>query len=419
MPKIASLHAREIIDSRAEVTVEVELTLASGALGYGQVESGTSIGSYEMHELRDGDLGRLRGRGVQRVVENLNQYLAPQLIGMEFQTQSVFDQYLIGLDGTPRLERYGANGILGCSIAFAGAMARLADVPLYRYFGEGKTIPRPLLTIFNGSKLASFSTDAQEFNIVIKDTPSFAENLRQGTEIYHAVGDLLEQQGFTRKVGDEGGYAVPGATTDQGMTLIVEGTKAAGYSPDQIGIILDEAATNLFTDKRLYHLAHHQGDVEAEYLIKKFTGLLEHYPLMGIEDGLADQDWDNWIELTKRLGSKMMIIGDDVFSTNAVRLDKGHADGVGNALTIKPTQIGTLTGAIDAITEANKLGYTPILSHRSGDTESAYLAHLAVGVSVPFVKFGAPARGERTAKYNELLRIEEMLQSRTDIIATT
>lgn len=409
MPKITGLHAREIIDSRAEVTVEVELTLEGDILGSGQVESGTSIGSYEMHELRDGDLGRLRGRGVQRVVENLNQYLAPQIIGMEFQSQGIFDHYLIGLDGTPRLERYGANGILGCSIAFASAMARKANVPLYRYFGEGKTIPRPLLTMFNGSKLASFSTDAQEFNIVIKDAANFSENLRQGTEIYHAIGNLLDQQGFPRKVGEEGGYAVPGATTDQGMALIIEGTKAAGYSADQIGIILDEAANNLFTDQRQYHLAHHDGDVPAEYLIAKFENLLTKYPFMGIEDGLADQDWDNWIELTKRLGSKMMIIGDDVFSTNAVRLDKGHADGVGNALTIKPTQIGTLTGAIDAITEANKLGYIPILSHRSGDTESAYLAHLAVGVGVPFVKFGAPARGERTAKYNELLRIEEWI----------
>lgn len=410
MPKIASIHAREIIDSRAEPTVEVELAFEEGGQGVSQVPSGASIGSYEMHELRDGDLGRFRGRGVQRVVENINQYLAPQLKGIGFDSQRVFDQYVIGLDGTPSLEKYGSNGILGISVGYALAMADREHIPLYQYFGSGTALPKPFLTIFNGGKLASFSTDAQEFNVIIKRETTYSEALRMGAEIYHAVGHILRSQGFNQKVGDEGGYAVPGATTDQGMSLIMQGVEAAGYTSDMVGIVLDEAANSLFTDAQLYHLAHHDGDVPAEYLINKFEKLRTHFPLVGVEDGLADQDWVNWVALTKRLSPHMMVIGDDIFSTNDVRLRKGHADGIANAITIKPTQIGTLTGAIDAIEEANKLGYVPILSHRSGDTESTYMAHLAVGMKVPYVKFGAPARGERVAKYNELLRIEEMLR---------
>ncbi len=409
MPKIKSIHAREIIDSRADPTVEVELELEGGGRGLGQVSSGASIGSYEMHELRDGDLGRLRGRGVLRAVENINQYLVPSLIDVELTSQKMIDQYLVGLDGTPSLEKYGANGILAISSAFALAMAHRNRTPLHAYFGPGTVLPAPILTIFNGGKLASFSTDTQEFNIVIRGEMPYHEALRIGTEIYHAVGTLLRQRGFNQKVGDEGGYAVPGATTDQGMSLIVQGTEAAGYSKDSIGIMLDEAASNLFTDAQLYHLAHHQGDVPAEYLINKFEKLQAIFPFIGIEDGLADQDWANWITLTERLGSKMMVIGDDIFSTNAIRLRKGAADKIANAIMIKPTQIGTLTGAIEAIEEAKTLGYTPILSHRSGDTEGTLAAHLAVGMSVPYVKFGAPARGERVAKYNELLRIEEQL----------
>ncbi len=330
---------------------------------------------------------------------------------MDFDSQRLFDQHIVGLDGTPSLEKFGANGVLGVSIAFALAVSQRTNVPLYQYFGHGTALPRPILTIFNGGKLASFSTDAQEFNVVIQKDVPYGEALRIGTEIYHAVGRLLHQAGFNQKVGDEGGYAVPGATTDQGMSLIMQGVKSAGYTASDIGIILDEAANNLYTDARLYHLAHHDGDVSAQYLIDKFTKLADNFPLIGVEDGLADQDWANWIELTKRLGSRMMIIGDDIFSTNAIRLRKGADDGIANAIMIKPTQIGTLTGAIDAIEEAKKLGYTPILSHRSGDTESTYLAHFAVGLGVPYVKFGAPVRGERVAKYNELLRIEEMLKT--------
>lgn len=409
MPKVSSIHAREIIDSRAEPTVEVELEFSGGGHGLSQVPSGASIGSYEMHELRDGDLGRLRGRGVQRVVNNINQYLAPQLLNIDFDSQRVFDQHVVGLDGTPSLEKYGSNGVLGISTAFALAMAHRNSVPMYQYFGNGTALPRPILTIFNGGKLASFSTDAQEFNIVIKKDVSYSEALRIGSEIYHAVGRLLSQQGFNQKVGDEGGYAVPGATTDQGMSLIIEGAAEAGFSISDIGIILDEAANNLYTDARLYHLAHHDGDVPAQYLIDKFSKLAENFPLIGVEDGLADQDWHSWVDLTQKLGKRMMIIGDDIFSTNAIRLRKGADDGIANAIMIKPSQIGTLTGAIDAIDEAKKLGYTPILSHRSGDTENTYLAHMAVGLAIPFVKFGAPARGERVAKYNELLRIEELL----------
>jgi len=429
LPTISKIHAREIVDSRGEPTVEVEVEVDGGGFGLAQVESGASIGSYEMHELRDGDMGRLQGRGVTRVVENVNQYLAPQIIGVEFASQRILDQYLTGLDGTPSLERYGANGILGVSRAFAGAWADQDHKPLFRHFAESPerqeinnsqtlSLPKPMFTLFNGGKLASFSTDVQEFNIVMKPDMPFKEALRMGAEIYHAVGDILLERGYDKKLGDEGGYAVPDATTDQGMTLMMEGTERAGYAKETIGIVLDEAANNLFTDARLYHLAHHDGDVPAKYLIDKFEKLLERFPLMGVEDGLADQDWDGWIELSKRLGQRMMIIGDDIFSTNAVRLRKGQGDKIANALTIKPTQIGTLTGAIDAVNEATKLGYTSILSHRSGDTEAAYMAHFAVGYGFPYVKFGAPARGERVAKYNELLRIEEQLEENNQAPST-
>lgn len=422
MSSISSILAREIIDSRGEPTVEVEVVLKSGSRGVSAVESGTSVGSHEMHELRDGDLGRLNGRGVTRVVENINHFLGPQIIGMEFENQREFDQYLIGLDGTPNLEHFGANGVLGVSYGFAIACANENSQPLFQFvrhwFGasqntiDGKfTIPNPMFTIFNGGKLASFSTDTQEFNIVVKKSMPYKEALRIGAEIYHSVGDILKDQSFGKQVGDEGGYAVPGATTDQGMALIMQGAKNAGYSNEDFGIVLDEAANNLFTDERLYHLQHHNGDVPAEYLIAKYEKLLADFPLAGVEDGLADQDWDGWIELTKRLGEKIMVIGDDIFSTNAVRLRKGYEDHIANAVMIKPTQIGTLTGAADAVAEAVKLGYAPILSHRSGDTESAFIAHIAVGFNCPYVKFGAPARGERVAKYNELLRIEEMLES--------
>jgi enolase len=419
MSSINNILAREIIDSRGEPTVEVEITLKSGAKGAAAVESGASIGSYEMHELRDGDLGRLNGRGVTRVVENINHYLSAQIMGMEFESQREFDQYIIGLDGTPNLEHFGSNGILGVSYSYAIACANENREPLFRFaehcFGQNNNkklvIPSPMFTIFNGGKLASFSTDTQEFNVIIKKNLPFSESLRIGAEIYHAVGGILKDQKFGMQVGDEGGYAVPGATTDQAMALIVQGAALAGYTTDDIGIILDEAASNLFTDERLYHLIHHTGDVPSEYLIAKYEKLLTLFPLVGIEDGLADQDWDGWIELTKRVGDKMMVIGDDIFSTNDIRLNKGYTDHIANAIMIKPTQIGTLTGAYDAVAEAVKLGYTPILSHRSGDTESAFIAHIAVGFNCPYVKFGAPARGERVAKYNELLRIEEMLES--------
>lgn len=422
MTSINNVLAREIIDSRSEPTVEVEIVLKNGARGIASVESGASVGTYEMHELRDGDLGRLNGKGVTRVVENINHYLGPQIIGMEFENQREFDQYLIGLDGTPNLEHFGSNGILGVSYSFAIACAAENNEPLLTYtqhcFGQSsasiarkRAMPKPMFTIFNGGKLASFSTDAQEFNIIIKKDLTYKESLRAGAEIYHSVGRLLKEQNFGMQVGDEGGYAVPGATTDQGMALIVQGAINAGYTVDDIGIVLDEAASNLFTDERLYHLLHHNGDVPAEYLIAKYEKLYATFPLAGVEDGLADQDWEGWIELTKRLGSKIMIIGDDIFSTNDVRLHKGYDDHIANAIMIKPTQIGTLTGAADAVEEAVKLKYVPILSHRSGDTESAFIAHIAVGLNCPYVKFGAPARGERVAKYNELLRIEEMLGS--------
>ncbi len=408
--KITGILAREIIDSRGEPTVEVDLSLENGGRGLAQVESGASIGSYEAHDIRDGDMSRLKGKGVLRVVESINHVLAPELLNMEFPDQKIFDQFLIGLDGTPNLERYGANGILGLSIAFAQAVADQNKIPLYQIFGQGRRMPIPMFTIFNGGKLASFSTDVQEFNVLIKDAPSFAESLRAGAEIYHSVGQILDEQGLNKKIGDEGGYAVPGATTDQGMELIVEGAKRAGYSEGRIGIVIDEAANSLYTDQRRYHLLHHQQeDVESDYLIRKFESLKERFPLMGVEDGLADQDWEGWIELTKRLGDKIMIIGDDIFSTNAVRLTKGKESGVANAVMIKPSQIGTITGAIEATKTANDQNYTPVLSQRSGDTESAYLTHLAVGLGFPYVKFGAPARGERTVKYNELLRIEEGL----------
>ncbi len=409
MPKIQTCRAREIIDSRAEATIEVELSFEGGGYGLAQVESGASVGSYEMHELRDGDLGRLKGRGVKRAVENINQYVMPQLQANEFSSQRIFDQYITGLDGTPNLERFGANAVLGLSIAFAQAMADRDKKPLYAYFGAGTALPQPIFTIFNGGKLAAFSTDTQEFNIVVKGAESFSDALRIGTEIYHAVGTLLHDQGFNQTVGDEGGYSVPGATTDQAMELIVEGAKRAGYSSDRIGIILDEAASNLYNDAMQYHLKHHEGDVDAEYLIQKFEKLAMQFPLVGLEDGLADQDWNSWIELTKRLGSKMLVIGDDIFSTNALRLRKGANDSVANAIMIKPTQIGTITRAIEAVEEAKKLSYVPIISHRSGDTENTYIAHLAVGMDAPYIKCGAPARGERVGKYNELLRIQEQI----------
>jgi len=405
MAIIKKIEAREILDSRGNPTVEVELTLSDNSTGKAGVPSGASTGKYEALELRDNDQARYNGKGVLKAVANIEGEIAQRLIDRDYD-QRTLDQELLALDGTENKSHLGANALLGVSLAFAKAWAKSQKQELYQSLGLNKKMPLPMFNILNGGRHAD-SVDWQEFMIVPVGAPNFREALRWGDETYQALKKILLEKGLDTDVGDEGGFAPKLKTNTEALDLIVEAIKEAGYEPGkQIAIALDIAASEFKVDDN-YELKKEGRTLTAGELINWYEELIAKYPIISIEDGLAEDDWQNWQELTKRLGSKINLVGDDLFVTNPARLHQGLDQKVANAIIIKPNQIGTLSETLTVIKIAQQAGYKIIVSHRSGETEDTTIADLAVGVGAEFIKSGAPARSERLAKYNRLLEIEE------------
>ncbi|MBV8348787.1 MAG: phosphopyruvate hydratase [Mycolicibacterium sp.] len=410
MPIIEQVGAREILDSRGNPTIEVELALVDGTFARAAVPSGASTGEHEAVELRDGDPKRYSGKGVGKAVEAVLDEIAPAVIGLSADDQRLVDQALLDLDGTPDKSRLGANAILGVSLAVAKAAAESAGLPLFRYVGgpNAHILPVPMMNIVNGGVHADTGVDVQEFMIAPIGAPSFKEALRWGAEVYHALKAVLKKQGLSTGLGDEGGFApdVPG--TKAALDLIVSAIESAGYRAGaDIGLALDVAATEFFTAGQGY--AFEKETRDAAQMTEFYAQLLDTYPLVSIEDPLAEDDWDGWVALTTMLGERVQVVGDDLFVTNPERLEEGVERGAANALLVKVNQIGTLTETLDAVTLAHNSGYRTMMSHRSGETEDTIIADLAVAVGSGQIKTGAPARSERVAKYNQLLRIEEAL----------
>ena len=411
---IKNIHGREILDSRGNPTVEVDLTLEDGSFGRAAVPSGASTGSHEAIELRDND-HRYRGKGVQKAVNNVNTTLKNALKGKEFDQKSL-DETMIALDGTPNKVNLGANAILGISLAFARAAAKSDDVSLYQYFNsisgekDSPTLPIPMMNILNGGKHAENSLDFQEFMIVPFEAETFAEKLRCGAEIFHTLKQILKKRGFNTAVGDEGGYTPSLATNETAIKIIVEAIEKAGYvAGEQVAIALDVAANEFFSEGT-YHFSTENKTLSTKELVSYYKDLTEKYPIISIEDGFAEDDWEGFELMTKELGDKIQIVGDDLFVTNKERLEKGIERGAANAILIKLNQIGTVTETIETVQTAQKAGYRSIISHRSGETEDTTIADLAVGLGVGQIKTGSLSRSERIAKYNQLLRIEEELK---------
>jgi enolase len=408
---IRSVHAREILDSRGNPTLEVDVGLESGATGTAKVPSGASTGIYEAVELRDGDKSRYGGKGVLKAVANVNDVIAPEIIGTPATEQRTIDETMIALDGTPNKGDLGANAILGISLAVAHAAAADAQVPLYRYLGDGeaRVLPVPLLNILNGGKHAENSTDFQEFMVAPVGATTFADALRMGSEVYHSLFRLLHDRGLPTTVGDEGGFAPPLPKNESAIELILEAIERAGHRPgEDIAIALDPAMSELEKEGR-YLLEREGRTLESEGLVELWEDWCRKYPIVSIEDGMAQEDWAGWRLLTERLGSRVQLVGDDLLVTNVERIRRGVAEKAANSVLIKLNQIGTLTETLDGISEARKAGWTCVISHRSGETEDTTISDLAVATGAGQIKTGAPARGERTAKYNRLLRIEEQL----------
>lgn len=411
---IQTVRAREILDSRGNPTVEVELTLAGGAVGTAKVPSGASTGVHEAVELRDGDPKRYRGKGVLKAVANVNDVIAPKIAGMRADDQESLDGAMIELDGTPNKSRLGANAILGVSLAVAHAAAADAGIPLYRYLGgeEANLLPLPLFNILNGGKHAEGSTDFQEFMVAPVGATTFAEALRWGVEVYHSLSQILHDQGLPTTLGDEGGFAPPALSNDDAVELVLKAIERAGYRPgDDVAIALDPATSELVSDGR-YVLAREGRTLSPDEMVDLWADWRRRYPIISIEDGMAEEDWDGWRSLNARLGHQVQLVGDDLFVTNVERIRRGIREEAANSVLIKLNQIGTLTETMAAIGEARRAGWTCVISHRSGETEDTTIADLAVATGAGQIKTGAPARGERTAKYNRLLRIEEELAER-------
>ena len=412
MTTISSITGREILDSRGNPTVEVDITLSDGSFGRSGVPSGASTGTHEAVELRDGG-ERYGGKGVQKAVENINTEIREALLGNEY-TQDSIDRTMIDLDGTENKGRLGANAILGVSIAFAKAQAQSEKKPLYQYFADisGTTdikLPVPMMNILNGGKHALDSVDLQEFMIQPVGAPNFKEALRWGAEVFHTLKSILKERGFTTTVGDEGGYAPSLEKNEDALVVIIEAIKKAGYTPgEDICIAIDAASSEFYTDG-VYDLATEEKKLSATEMIELYAEWSEKYPIISIEDGLFEDDWSGYIEMTEKLGDKMQIVGDDLFVTNIERLQKGIDQKVGNSILIKLNQIGTVTETIKAIQMAREAGYTSVVSHRSGETEDATIADFVVGLGTGQIKTGSLSRSDRTAKYNQLLRIEEKL----------
>lgn len=409
MSEIVGMLAREIIDSRGNPTVEVEVTTADGNMGRAAVPSGASTGAHEACELRDGDKARFQGKGVYKAVDNVREKIAPELLGLQVTEQVYIDKLLRDLDGTENKTNLGANAILGVSLAVAKAAAADCGLPLYRYVGgsQASRLPVPLMNVLNGGAHADNGLDVQEFMIVPTVNNSFAESLRAGTEIFHTLKKILAKKGLATSVGDEGGFAPKLGSNQEALDLLMSAIVEAGYDPGQnVFLALDVASTELFKDGKY---TWQKEQISPNDLLSIYKGWAERYPLVSIEDGFAEDDWDSWTKSTAEMGSSMQLIGDDLFVTNPKRLRMGFEKKAGNALLVKLNQIGTLSETVDAVTMAQRNKYRTIISHRSGETEDVTIADLAVALNCQQIKTGSLCRGERTAKYNQLLRIEEDL----------
>lgn len=414
MSNIIGVLGREILDSRGNPTVEVEIYLDNGTIGRAAVPSGASTGAFEAVELRDGDKGRYLGKGVIKAIENINEIIGPEIVGMNVFEQVVIDKLMIELDGTDNKGKIGANAILGVSLAVAKAAANTLGMPLYQYIGgvNAKTLPVPMMNILNGGKHADNNVDIQEFMVMPVGAGSFKEALRMGTEVFHNLKKVLQSKGLNTSVGDEGGFAPNLTSNEEALQVIMEAIKQAGYEPGKdIMLALDVAATEIYDEKEnKYNLAGEGLVKTAEDMVEFYENLIGKYPIISIEDGLSEDDWEGWRLLTERLGNKIQLVGDDLFVTNTERLKKGIDNGIANSILIKLNQIGTLTETLDAIEMAKRAGFTSVISHRSGETEDTTIADLVVAVNAGQIKTGAPSRTDRVAKYNQLLRIEEILE---------
>jgi enolase len=411
---IETVLGREILDSRGNPTVEVEVVLLDGSSGRAAVPSGASTGVHEALELRDGDKQRYMGKGVLKAVENVNGPISEELSGWDATEQKLIDTILIELDGTPKKSKLGANAMLGASLAVAKAAAASHGLPLYRYIGGvyAHVLPVPMMNILNGGAHTSWqSTDAQEFMVMPLGAPSFAEGLRWSAEIYHNLKSVLKERGYTALVGDEGGYAPALKANNEAVEIILTAIERAGYKPgEQVGIALDPAASELFDEEsRTYNLRKEGKKLTGEQMVAFWKSWVDQYPIVSIEDGLAQDDWESWVLMTHELGSRIQIVGDDLLVTNPERVRRAIKDKAANALLVKLNQIGTLTETIEAVETCHRAGWRAVTSHRSGETEDTTIADLAVALNMGQIKTGAPARSDRVAKYNQLLRIEEEL----------
>ncbi|MFC4404902.1 phosphopyruvate hydratase [Gracilibacillus xinjiangensis] len=411
MPYITDVYAREVLDSRGNPTVEVEIYTESGAFGTALVPSGASTGEHEAVELRDGDKGRYLGKGVQKAVENVNEVIAPELMGIDVTRQVIIDQLLLELDGTENKGKLGANAILGVSMAAAHAAADHLGVPLYTYLGgfNATTLPTPMMNILNGGEHADNNVDIQEFMIMPVGAPSFKEALRMGAEIFHSLKKVLSGKGLNTGVGDEGGFAPNLGSNEEALSTIIEAIEAAGYKPgEEVKLAMDVASSEFYEDGK-YNLKGEGVVRTSEEMVAWYEEMINKYPIISIEDGLDENDWEGHKLLTDRIGDRVQLVGDDLFVTNTKRLAQGIEQGVGNSILVKVNQIGTLTETFEAIEMAKRAGYTAVISHRSGETEDATIADIAVATNAGQIKTGAPSRTDRVAKYNQLLRIEDAL----------
>jgi len=414
MTTIVDVLGREILDSRGNPTIEVEVLLESGVVGRAAVPSGASTGEHEAVELRDGDKERYNGKGVLRAVENVNEKIADELIDFDAADQVGIDNFLIELDGTPNKSNLGANAILGVSLACAKAAAETFEMPIYKYIGgtNAKTLPVPQMNILNGGKHADNTVDFQEFMIMPHGAPTFAEALRMGSETFHSLKKVLQAKGYATAVGDEGGFAPNLRTNEEVIETILEGIEKAGYQPGvDISIAIDPASSEMYLkDKKVYQFfKSDKHELTSDEMIKLYEDLVSKYPIISIEDGLAEDDWEGWVNMNRALGDKIQIVGDDIYVTNSERLARGIEMGVSNSILIKLNQIGTLTETLDTMQMAHRAGYSCVVSHRSGETEDAFLADFTVATNAGQIKSGSVQRTDRIAKYNQLLRIEEEL----------
>lgn len=421
MAIITGVHARQILDSRGNPTVEVEVYTDIGAMGRAAVPSGASTGAYEAVELRDGDSAAFLGKGVLRAVANVNDAIAEEIVGMDVTNQVGIDQLMVNLDGSPNKANLGANAILGVSLAVAKAAAQATGQPLFNYIGgvNARTLPVPMMNILNGGSHADNSIDFQEFMVMPFGASSFSEALQMGTEIFHHLKSVLKSKGYSTNVGDEGGFAPNIKSNEEAIEIVIQSIEQAGYKPgEEVFIAMDAAASEFYNkEENVYHFHKSDGrKLSPDEMVAYWTEWTEKYPIISIEDGLDEDDWDGWKKLTERIGDKVQLVGDDLFVTNVQRVERGIEQGIANSVLIKVNQIGTLTETINTVQMAQNAGYTCVMSHRSGETEDSTIADLAVALNTGQIKTGSASRSDRMAKYNQLLRIEEALEDTSKFI---